>query len=38
VTIACLSAGDERAGRVYERVGFHPYATMLAYGEKRPAP
>ncbi|MDQ4078365.1 MAG: hypothetical protein M3220_19230 [Chloroflexota bacterium] len=24
-------AADERAGRVYERVGFRPYATMLAY-------
>ena len=31
VTIACLSAADERAGRVYERVGFHPYAAMLFY-------
>lgn len=31
VEIACLSAGDERAGRVYERVGFRAMATMLAY-------
>ena len=30
-TIACLTAADERAGRLYERVGFRPYATMLAY-------
>lgn len=28
---AVLSAADERAGRVYEKVGFRPYATMLAY-------
>ncbi|MBN1995219.1 MAG: GNAT family N-acetyltransferase [Anaerolineae bacterium] len=28
-----LSAADERAGRVYERVGFRPFATMLAYIE-----
>jgi ribosomal protein S18 acetylase RimI-like enzyme len=26
-----LSAADERAGRVYERVGFRPFTTMLAY-------
>jgi predicted GNAT family acetyltransferase len=31
VRVACLSAADERAGRVYERVGFQPYATALAY-------
>jgi predicted GNAT family acetyltransferase len=30
-TLACLTAGDSRAGRVYERVGFQPYATMLFY-------
>ena len=30
-TIACLTAADERAGRIYQRVGFRPYATMLAY-------
>jgi ribosomal protein S18 acetylase RimI-like enzyme len=28
-----LSAADERAGRVYERVGFRPFAIMLAYRE-----
>jgi GNAT superfamily N-acetyltransferase len=33
VEIACLSAADERAGRVYERVGFQPFATTLAYRE-----
>lgn len=31
VELAILSAADERAGRVYERVGFQPLATMLAY-------
>jgi len=31
VELVCLSAADEPAGRVYERVGFQPYATMLAY-------
>ena len=31
VRVAFLSAADERAGRVYERVGFRPYATALAY-------
>jgi ribosomal protein S18 acetylase RimI-like enzyme len=30
-TIACLTAGDAKAGRVYERIGFRPYATMLSY-------
>ncbi len=30
-TIACLTAADERAGRLYERVGFRPFATMLTY-------
>jgi ribosomal protein S18 acetylase RimI-like enzyme len=29
--VVCLTAADERAGRVYERVGFVRYATMLAY-------
>lgn len=33
VEIACLSAADERAGRVYERVGFRAVATTLAYIE-----
>jgi ribosomal protein S18 acetylase RimI-like enzyme len=31
VEVAFLSAADERAGRVYERIGFRPFATMLAY-------
>jgi ribosomal protein S18 acetylase RimI-like enzyme len=31
VKTAFLVAADERAGRVYERVGFRPYATALAY-------
>lgn len=31
VTLACLTAADERAGRVYERIGFRPQATMLFY-------
>ena len=31
VEIAFLTAADERAGRVYERIGFRPYATGLAY-------
>jgi ribosomal protein S18 acetylase RimI-like enzyme len=31
VELACLSAGDEAASRVYERVGFRQVATMLAY-------
>jgi predicted GNAT family acetyltransferase len=31
VEIVCLSAGDEQASRVYERVGFRSLATMLAY-------
>jgi GNAT superfamily N-acetyltransferase len=30
-TVACLTAGDAKAGRVYERIGFRPYATMLSY-------
>ncbi len=34
VRVAFLSAADERAGRVYERVGFKPYATALAYCEQ----
>ena len=29
--VVCLTAADERAGRVYERVGFVRYATVLAY-------
>ncbi len=31
VEVAFLTAADERAGRIYERVGFQPYATALAY-------
>jgi GNAT superfamily N-acetyltransferase len=31
VEAAFLSAADETAGRVYKRVGFQPFATMLAY-------
>jgi ribosomal protein S18 acetylase RimI-like enzyme len=31
VTLACLTAADEQAGRVYERIGFRPQATMLFY-------
>jgi GNAT superfamily N-acetyltransferase len=30
-TLACLTAADEKAGRVYEQIGFRPCATMLAY-------
>jgi GNAT superfamily N-acetyltransferase len=33
VEVVCLTAADERAGRVYERVGFVAHATMLAYIE-----
>jgi GNAT superfamily N-acetyltransferase len=33
VEVACLTAADDRAGRVYERVGFARCATMLAYIE-----
>jgi predicted GNAT family acetyltransferase len=31
VEVVFLSAADARAGRVYQRVGFQPFATMLAY-------
>jgi predicted GNAT family acetyltransferase len=37
VELACLSAADANAGRVYERVGFRSLATMLAYSDARPA-
>ena len=30
-----LTAADERSGRVYERVGFRRYTTMLAYIDTR---
>jgi ribosomal protein S18 acetylase RimI-like enzyme len=33
VEVAFLVAADARAGRVYQRVGFRPYATALAYCE-----
>lgn len=38
VQTACLTAEDARAGRVYERAGYHPFSVMLAYidGESRP--
>ena len=28
---ACLTAADEKAGRVYEKAGFQPFSLMLAY-------
>lgn len=31
VETACLTAGSEAAGRVYERLGFRSFSTMLAY-------
>lgn len=31
VTLALLSAGDEGASRVYERIGYHTGATAIAY-------
>jgi len=34
VEIAFLTAGDANAGRVYERVGFRPFASLLAYIER----
>jgi ribosomal protein S18 acetylase RimI-like enzyme len=34
--VVCLTAADERAGRVYERVGFVGCATMLAYLDSPP--
>jgi ribosomal protein S18 acetylase RimI-like enzyme len=33
VEVACLTAGDERAGRMYEHVGYRPFATTLFYIE-----
>jgi GNAT superfamily N-acetyltransferase len=32
--VALLTAADEGAGRVYGRVGFRPYATVLAYADE----
>lgn len=37
VELAFLTAEDARAGRVYERVGFQPFSTMLAYSEPNEA-
>lgn len=37
VDMAFLSAADARAGRVYERIGFYSFATMLAYSDPVPA-
>ncbi len=34
VRVVFLGAADERAGRVYQRVGFRQYATALAYCEE----
>jgi ribosomal protein S18 acetylase RimI-like enzyme len=31
VQVVFMAAADEQAGRVYERVGFQPFATALAY-------
>ncbi len=31
VNTVCLTAANQDAGRVYERVGFSPFSTMLAY-------
>lgn len=31
VQTACLSATDEDAGRLYERLGYRPFSTLLAY-------
>jgi ribosomal protein S18 acetylase RimI-like enzyme len=33
VEVALLTAADEHAGHLYERIGFRPYATLLAYGD-----
>jgi predicted acetyltransferase len=33
VEVALLTAADKHAGHLYERVGFRPYATLLAYGD-----
>lgn len=31
VQTACLSAEDERAGRVYQRLGYKPFSILMAY-------
>jgi predicted GNAT family acetyltransferase len=33
VEVALLTAADAQAGRLYERIGFRPYATLLAYSD-----
>ena len=33
VEVALLTAVDEHARHLYERIGFRPYATLLAYGD-----
>jgi predicted GNAT family acetyltransferase len=33
VEVALLTAADEQAEHLYERIGFRPYATLLAYGD-----
>ena len=33
VEVALLTAADEHAGRLYERIGFRPCPTLLAYGD-----
>ena len=35
VEVAFLTAADGNAGRVYERVGFRPFGSLLAYVERR---
>ena len=37
VDVAMLSAGDERASRLYERLGFRRLGTMLTYSDPAPA-
>ena len=37
VQTVCLTAEDERAGRVYQRVGFAPFSIMLAYIDDKQA-
>jgi hypothetical protein len=31
--VALLTAADEHAGHLYERIGFRPCAMLLAYGD-----
>jgi hypothetical protein len=33
VEVALLTAADEHAEHLYERIGLRPYATRLAYGD-----